>query len=51
VDLESPVSKVRAMTVDLGVSGFSTILAKAPPAVVDAERAKLARLREELGQL
>jgi hypothetical protein len=32
VDLESPVSKVRAMTVDLGVGGFSTILAKAPPA-------------------
>jgi len=32
VDLESSVSKVRAMTVDLGVSGFSTILAKAPPA-------------------
>ncbi len=32
VDLESPVSRVRAMTVDLGVTGFSTILAKAPPA-------------------
>jgi len=32
VDLETPVSRVRAMTVDLGVTGFSTILAKAPPA-------------------
>ncbi len=32
VDLETPVSKVRTMTVDLGVSGFSAILAKAPPA-------------------
>jgi hypothetical protein len=32
VDLETPVSKVRAMTVDLGVTGFSAILAKAPPA-------------------
>jgi hypothetical protein len=32
VDLETPLSKVRSMTVDLGVTGFSTILAKAPPA-------------------
>ena len=32
VDLETPVSRVRAMTVDLGVTGFSAILAKAPPA-------------------
>lgn len=32
VDLETPVSKVRAMTVDLGVTGFSAILAKVPPA-------------------
>ncbi len=32
VDLETPLSRVRAMTVDLGVTGFSTILAKAPPA-------------------
>ncbi|HET8539465.1 MAG TPA: PilZ domain-containing protein [Anaeromyxobacter sp.] len=31
VDLETPVSKVRSTTVDLGVTGFSTILAKAPP--------------------
>lgn len=32
VDLETPISHVRAMTVDLGVSGFSAILAKVPPA-------------------
>lgn len=32
VDLETPFSKVRSMTVDLAVGGFSTILAKAPPA-------------------
>lgn len=32
VDLETPLSRVRAMTVDLGVSGFSAILAKAPRA-------------------
>jgi hypothetical protein len=32
VDLESPVSKVRAMTVDLGATGFSAILGKAPAA-------------------
>lgn len=32
VELETPTSQVRAMTVDLGVTGFSTILAKAPPA-------------------
>jgi hypothetical protein len=30
VDLETPTSRVRAMTVDLGVTGFSTILARAP---------------------
>ncbi len=32
VDLETPLSRVRAMTVDLAVAGFSTILAKVPPA-------------------
>lgn len=32
VDLETSVSSVRAMTIDLGVSGFSAILAKAPRA-------------------
>jgi hypothetical protein len=32
VDLETPVSHVRAMTIDVGVGGFSAILAKAPPA-------------------
>jgi hypothetical protein len=32
VDLETPLSHVRAMTVDLGVTGFSAILAKTPPA-------------------
>ncbi len=31
VDLETPVSHVRAMTIELGVSGFSALLAKAPP--------------------
>lgn len=31
VDLETAVSRVRAMTVDVGASGFSAILAKAPP--------------------
>jgi hypothetical protein len=31
VDLETPVSHVRATTVELGVSGFSALLAKAPP--------------------
>ncbi len=35
IDLESPTSKVRAMTVDLGVGGFSAILAKPPPAGED----------------
>ncbi len=32
VELESPVSRVRAMTVDVGVGGFSALLAKAPQA-------------------
>jgi hypothetical protein len=32
VDLETAVSKVRAMTVDLSVSGFSVLLGKAPAA-------------------
>ncbi len=32
VDLETRVSHVRSMTVDLGVGGFSVILAKAPRA-------------------
>ncbi len=32
VDLETPVSRVRATTIDLGVAGFSVLLAKAPPA-------------------
>jgi hypothetical protein len=32
VTLETPVSTVRAMTVELSVAGFSTLLAKAPPA-------------------
>jgi hypothetical protein len=32
VDLETPLSHVRAMTVDLGATGFSAILAKAPRA-------------------
>jgi hypothetical protein len=31
VTLESPVSNIRAMTVELSVAGFSTLLAKAPP--------------------
>ncbi len=31
VDLETPVSHVRATTIDLGVDGFSVLLAKAPP--------------------
>ncbi len=30
VDLETPISHVRAMTVDLGVTGFSVLLAKPP---------------------
>lgn len=32
VDLETPVSHVRAMTIDLSVAGFSVLLAKPPPA-------------------
>lgn len=32
VDLETAVSHVRATTVELGVGGFSALLAKAPPA-------------------
>jgi hypothetical protein len=32
VDLETPVSKVRGMTVHLSVAGFSVLLAKAPAA-------------------
>jgi hypothetical protein len=32
VDLETATSQVRAMTVDLGVAGFSALLAKPPPA-------------------
>jgi hypothetical protein len=32
VDLETPISHVRAMTIDIGVGGFASILAKAPPA-------------------
>jgi hypothetical protein len=32
VDLETPLSHVRATTLDLCVSGFSVLLAKAPPA-------------------
>lgn len=32
VDLDTPISHVRATTVDIGVSGFSALLAKAPPA-------------------
>ena len=31
VDLETSVSRVRAMTVDVGATGFSALLAKAPP--------------------
>jgi hypothetical protein len=31
IDLEAPLSHVRAMTVELGATGFSAILAKAPP--------------------
>jgi hypothetical protein len=31
VDLETPVSRVRATTVDLSVNGFSVLAAKAPP--------------------
>jgi hypothetical protein len=31
VDLETPLSKVRAMTVDVSVSGFSVLVAKPPP--------------------
>ncbi len=32
VDLETPLSHVRSMTVDLGVTGFSVLLAKPPRA-------------------
>jgi hypothetical protein len=32
VDLDTPVSHVRAMTIDLSVGGFSALVAKAPPA-------------------
>jgi hypothetical protein len=32
VDLETPIRHVRTMTLDLGVGGFSALLAKAPPA-------------------
>jgi hypothetical protein len=32
VDLETPVSHIRAMTIDFCVGGFSVLLAKAPPA-------------------
>jgi hypothetical protein len=32
VDLETPVSHVRAMTVDVSVAGFSVLAAKPPPA-------------------
>jgi hypothetical protein len=32
VDLETPISHVRATTVELGVAGFSALLAKPPPA-------------------
>jgi hypothetical protein len=32
VDLETPISHVRAMTVDVSVGGFSVLLAKPPPA-------------------
>jgi hypothetical protein len=32
VTLETPVSTVRATTVEISVAGFSTLLAKAPPA-------------------
>jgi hypothetical protein len=32
VDLETPLSRVRAMTVDVSVAGFSVLAAKAPPA-------------------
>jgi hypothetical protein len=31
VDLETPVSRVRATTVDVSVAGFSVLAAKAPP--------------------
>ena len=31
VNLETSVSRVRAMTVDVGATGFSALLAKAPP--------------------
>jgi hypothetical protein len=31
VDLETPISHVRTMTLELGVGGFSSLLAKAPP--------------------
>ena len=31
VELESPASRVRATTVDVGVGGFSALLAKVPP--------------------
>ncbi len=35
VDLEAAVSHVRATTIELGVGGFSALLAKAPPANED----------------
>ncbi len=40
IDLESPTSKVRTMTVDLGVTGFSALLAK-PPRAGDEHTATL----------
>ncbi len=43
--LESEIARAEGKLANAGFVG------KAPPAVVDAERAKLARLREELGQL
>lgn len=37
VDLETRISHVRAMTTEIGVGGFSAILAKAPPAADEQE--------------
>lgn len=40
VDLETPLSSMRAMTVELGATGFSAIVGKAPP-LGEEQRCKL----------
>ncbi len=39
VDLETTTSRLRAMTIDLSVGGFGTLLAKAPPSDEDVKYA------------